>query len=729
MRASGFMCLWLLEFLRLSRGLLLAHPDRMLGPVVPAIAPKPEEPNGKPVLTPKDQPDGSPAKLARSQGLPEDSSQTDFRDLNDEVQAQVLSFLPGWAAAKAQVAMKAWRVLLADETWWKDRCTKEFFAPQLSDGALNTVGWREKYVELLGANSSSLGTWCYRSRRHDLGDRVAQPQLFVGPNGKRLFCYGGWTNRGPQTDLLWANVDAVAASTSRPPSVQSSQEQEDLQETSNGHWRFSRAETSGTPAYRGGVQTLTPLWFGADGPSEDHIASTGAELVALAASRGSTAVTVRPGASLIMAFGGAQGGYRSEHNDWAIGVLSEGDGETPASILWGRPRTVKSVGGTPEDFRPTNRGAHTATFVPARLAGGEYPEGCVVVVGGHTDDCSTSLASIEVLRLHNWTWRPVPVEPSSGPSPRHGHSTSLVEVNGKGYLIVLGGGTGNILSFGTRERENSDGAVFDLTTWSWLGGFRVECGASVVPGRHHTASRGLNNQIYVFGGGARPGNRVCVLEGAECVAAAGTPRYVHLREVPLVAEQERPPSRPTGRKMHGAACLMPFAPLLVVFGGWETGAHFDDLWTFALGAGARQLEAFATLSQGSASAAAEASSEPEDDEDDDEDELEGVGGQQVAVSLMGPDGQIRVMRVPQRILAQLVRGGVLRQRTDGILQPLIPQERDDEAMDEGGDDDEELEGGEDSDEGDVRTSDSDLPEWADDFDHLSGGSGFRPPPR
>jgi len=32
----------------------------------------------------------------------------------------------------------------------------------------------------------------------------------------------------------------------------------------------------GAPARAGGVQTLTPLWFGKDGPTEAHIATTAA---------------------------------------------------------------------------------------------------------------------------------------------------------------------------------------------------------------------------------------------------------------------------------------------------------------------------------------------------------------------------------------------------------------------------------------------------------------------
>ena len=43
-------------------------------------------------------------------------------------------------------------------------------------------------------------------------------------------------------------------------------------------------------------------------------------------------------------------------------------------------------------------------------------------------------------------------------------------------------------------------------------------------------------------------------------------------------------SLPSGRKMHGAASLAPFAPLLVIYGGWKTGAdvvpNIPDLRTW-----------------------------------------------------------------------------------------------------------------------------------------------------
>jgi len=42
-------------------------------------------------------------------------------------------------------------------------------------------------------------------------------------------------------------------------------------------------------------------------------------------------------------------------------------------------------------------------------------------------------------------------------------------------------------------------------------------------------------------------------------------------------------SLPSGRKMHGAASLAPFAPLLVIYGGWKTGADVGHIPVKGLG--------------------------------------------------------------------------------------------------------------------------------------------------
>ena len=109
------------------------------------------------------------------------------------------------------------------------------------------------------------------------------------------------------------------------------------------------------------------------------------------------------------------------------------------------------------------------------------------------------------------------------------------EVDGKGYLVVLGGGnsserfrnfsgsnlldqvsnsinvtacalggTGNILdNFGVYDI--GDVAVLAIESWKWIGHYRLS--GDVIPGRHHTACRGIGNQLLVMGGGRRPSDK------------------------------------------------------------------------------------------------------------------------------------------------------------------------------------------------------------------------------
>jgi hypothetical protein len=50
---------------------------------------------------------------------------------------------------------------------------------------------------------------------------------------------------------------------------------------------------------------------------------------------------------------------------------------------------------------------------------------------------------------------------------------------------------------------------------------------------------------------------------------------------------------PTPRKFHAACSLYPWHPLLVVFGGWRTNTHFEDLHVAALGTDTKALEPYA----------------------------------------------------------------------------------------------------------------------------------------
>ncbi|CAJ1397001.1 unnamed protein product [Effrenium voratum] len=548
-------------------------------------------------------------------------------ELNDEVLLHILSLLPGWMAWRVEQTGHAWRrALHSGNAYWQSRCLHEF-AARLGPSDLA----RRKYRQLLGVREVRRGVWCYCSRRHGLGDRVAAPQLFVGPRGQKLFSYGGWTDRGPQTDLHSVPVHAVSESSMREEP-----------------WRFQRAEESGMTATRGGVQTLTPLWFGEEGPSETHISETAQSLRRLTAAR-----ELHPGGALVLAFGGGGGGYRHEHNSWAVGYLHEGEGQENAQILWGKPQACKDlVGEAPQPYQPVERCAHSATYVPARFT--MCPEGCVVVFGGHTGHCATSLASFDVLSLHDWSWSHAAAAECTALQaqdwempPRHGHSTTLFEVDGKGYLVVVGGGRGNILE-NWNVRDFADIAVLCLESWTWIGHYQLQSSGNLTPGRHHTACRALG-QLLLVGGGRRPSRQVCVLDAEQVIRRAlrgDVQGLVPLRTVPDRLEDDGADLPvPVARKMHGAACLAPYAPLLVIFGGWETGPHFSDLWTFALGADTEDLKDFR---------AAEAEEEREEP------------GQEslVGVRMMGPDGQVRVMRVPSELLAQFLRQGVVRRADD-----------------------------------------------------------------
>lgn len=87
--------------------------------------------------------------------------------------------------------------------------------------------WKQTYRSLLGVQRVRKGSWCYTSRRHGLGDRVAAPQLFVGPRGQKLFSAGlgsatctacrKATVAGLMEDLKWISIGWRWTRSRRPP--------------------------------------------------------------------------------------------------------------------------------------------------------------------------------------------------------------------------------------------------------------------------------------------------------------------------------------------------------------------------------------------------------------------------------------------------------------------------------------------------------------------------------
>ena len=504
--------------------------------------------------------------------------------LADDLQRHVMVFLEGADCCRAGGAIKRWRAL-QDERWWHLKTKLDFCVNRWD--ANDEPSWRAAYARCKVGPSAA--RWAAGpTRATGLGDRVAAPQMFLSPDGRRLYNYGGWTSRGPQTDLRVSSADAYEA----------------FARGEEAEPRFRLCPSSGAPAHPGGAQSLTPLWLpgGGAAPSQALVASLAPTGFLRAGDR----------AHLILAFGGGLGGYRHEHADWAIGVLADRGGDEAPRVHWVRPE----ASGT-----PIRRCAHTATYVPARCFAAEtlFPEGAVVFFGGHTENGGRELADMQLLCVKSWTWFECSSLNRDG-LPTHGHSAALVERGGGAYVVFVGGGTGSILDDPARCQEHSIAQVLDV---SWLtpvgNGQRLNADflsivqlahESYVPGRHHTACRVSQNRVLLYGGGDNPDPAVCVLDlGEVCEEAAFwsqtgnfgglLARATRARSRLAALLSRRPPSnasltvrlqdlgggetQPTPRKFHAACSLYPWRPLLVIFGGWQVDRHFDDLWVLAHG--------------------------------------------------------------------------------------------------------------------------------------------------
>ncbi|KAJ1445721.1 hypothetical protein M885DRAFT_549063 [Pelagophyceae sp. CCMP2097] len=520
-----------------------------------------------------------------------------FDSLSDELHLVIAGFLRGAEAVAASTAIRYWAAaLLARDDAFSEFAEREFRLPAQLQGRAGADSWRDTYRRL--AQPLREATWAAATCAHGLGDRVAQPQLFVGIDGARVFNYGGWTPAGPQTDLRCVPLDAFRRAA----------ETRDARDVV-----FRHVPAAGTPCARGGCQTLTPLWQRGDAPTLAHVKL-------MAPLFGLDATVVTPATMLVLAYGGGGGGYRNEHDDWRIGIIYDvacGDtgGDAGPRVRWQRVATRG---------QPAPRCAHSATYVPARLAP-RFPEGCVVAFGGHSHDCHRSLDSVDVFCLESLSWThfdgPAATPRSAAaraaaalhggggagawPRPRHGHTATLVEPASRiAKIVVVGGGRGNII--GEPGAEFSDACSLDLSSPLFQRGTPLDAGGGYAatralfhwdvrhlshvhyaPGRHHSASPTHDGRgVLLFGGGAAPSNPLCVLDARDLLVDSGA---VALRALGLPAG--RPPR---ARKMHGACCLLPFAPLLVVFGGWETNAHFDDLWYARFSRGAPRHAAHRT---------------------------------------------------------------------------------------------------------------------------------------
>jgi len=625
-----------------------------------------------------------------------------FSSLSEDLHHLIMGYLRGYEVCRATGSLRFWNDLLTQE-WWKAATVAENGASYdaLTIPPCNASTWCVAYRSLVvEASNPHNVTWDRPFRRHGLEDRVAAPQMFVGRGGVRLFNYGGWSPYGPQTDLTFVPLEDVAAFAAARGILRRGPNSPRRASPPQFQW----ADASGSPVARAGCQTLTPLWSpcgAADAPSESFVSDTATAL-------GVTAKDQRLYTmSLVLAFGGGQGSYRNEHNDWRVGVILEksitaesmedshvyedantssraADAEaatehsnepSPVCIHWGTPPqlgdfpTKQAQSSSSSEYltnvgdQPIARAAHSATYVPARYLEG-FPEGAVVVFGGHNNDVREELSSIDVLNIATWKWQHdmVPVDSSHVSHARHGHSASLVEVDCNGYLVIIGGGRGNILAPMRSCTESANVIGLDLRRWCWLNNaihIDADDFTGCTAGRHHTAcvTAARGGSIVIFGGGHDPSNETIVLDGAECVERAQASEAV--QAIPFnPAETERMPPRP--RKMHGSACLLPWLPLLVVFGGWQRGPHFDDMSFCALGdqtfGGVEGGESIGENEDGGSEGAFEEDDE-EEEEDDNDDEI-------VTVRLNGPQG-MRLVQMPRSYLMELIVSGALQGGDDG----------------------------------------------------------------
>ena len=158
--------------------------------------------------------------------------------LADDLQRHVMVFLEGADCCRAGGAIKRWRAL-QDERWWHLKTKLDFCVNRWD--ANDEPSWRAAYARCrvgpIAAHWAAGPT-----RAHGLGDRVAAPQMFLSPDGRRLYNYGGWTSRGPQTDL---GVSSAAA-------------YEAFARGEEAEPRFRLCPSSGAPAPPGGAQSRRP---------------------------------------------------------------------------------------------------------------------------------------------------------------------------------------------------------------------------------------------------------------------------------------------------------------------------------------------------------------------------------------------------------------------------------------------------------------------------------------
>mmetsp|Transcript_38576 Transcript_38576/g.110821 ORF Transcript_38576/g.110821 Transcript_38576/m.110821 type:complete len:620 (-) Transcript_38576:197-2056(-) len=425
-----------------------------------------------------------------------------------------------------------------------------------------------QYRELFKLQKCPSITWQKVPCRHRLGAREGSPGMFSRRG--HVFVMGGW-GRGPSTDVHAGRVDELPLS-------------------------LSEIRVSGTAphdAYESAITVLEeeePWGDSRIGGEPFRVAFTGGYLY---------------------------GGYQHESDRFGIlEIRFPADG--PPCGEW------VATG----EMAP--RSNHSATYVPPRLAGAQFPEGYLAVVGGNKSGYLSH--DVELLDLKTNTWITPYVEGEERGHARNTHSATLLG----NRILVVSGGTGDDTNSGPPRGGQDVSDAWWLESlhggrlrWAPASDWERDPQISRSVGRGHKAFRiGRTGTVVTFSGGLRP-------DRSAVAFVDGKPRLVDMR------------GPPPGRALGGGCTLADGT--LIIYGGWlPRGPTFNDVWAGHIGD--QETEFTARLSAARAQ-------NPPDDEGDEDDMLMGLD-RRLLLQLRGEPAHLQqLMSLVQGAFGREIRGG------------------------------------------------------------------------
>jgi len=452
-----------------------------------------------------------------------------FSDLSEDVHESVLLCLWGNEAAAAMTAAAPlFQRLLAEEKLWKQFACQEFPTLPSQHSGMS----RDSYRILHERQRCKALKWKRLPCHHRMGSREGSPGMFARHG--HLFVFGGW-GHGPVRDLHVGKLTLPIC--------------------------LYEVPILGNPPPATYEMKVTVL--------DDDAAIPGRQVEAGECDEEAAATTCQQQEEqeehvirVVVSGGYKYGGYHGESGGYGVIKIRMPPGQTPCAE-WER------VGQMPRELSN-----HSATFVPPRTAGPNFPAGYLLLFGGN--DSGDVSNSIDLLDLATFKWVDAYIDVQSPlPSPRNSHSATLLQVPFLGdAVLVVGGGTGC-----SRNGSPPRGG-HDLTDSWWLSGltnggpFRWTRapqghGNPIAAGRGHVACRlDGTGTVLTIGGGLPPRNMCVAFDLAKGGLTFGG--ECHVVEC-ATAACPRP-------RAFGAGCALPGGSVLV-YGGWHpSGGTFSDFW-------------------------------------------------------------------------------------------------------------------------------------------------------